>query len=862
MFHPFSTTPTPALGQVGGKARSLIEATAAGFNVPAGFALDVDFFQPWLDEVQAGSAWQAFLDSGDDDTRAACDGVKAACTSLALTDEQQAALGEALGTLNAEHCFAVRSSSPEEDLAGTSFAGGYETTLGVTPDTLEEALRTSFTSVFDERIVAYKRQHGMATDDPRIAVIVQEQVPSEVSGVAFSLNPQNNCYDEAVINANFGLGETVVNGHVTPDTYVVEKVRGEILERGIASKSHAAWLVNGGGTEERDNGDPEAASLTDEQALAVAELAADAEEHYGAPMDIEWAIHDSTLYLLQSRPITAYVPLPAGMITEPGAQKRLYLDVVVLSQGFGDSLSVLGADLWGRMLVLMKAEIMVDAGAEGTIVNMDGRQYINLSAMLRALGMSMMGSLIKTYDTPTRKILDSVDFKAEYRPKKLPEALEGARWKMAKTGFRLLPTVVRGFVNLEKSLRDYDRLFEGDLERCRALIGQETPFDEMQEALLALFQNQLQSIGAIAASMAARPRLARLFRDDAEARDLLVALEMDLPGNPTAEMGRRMFELASFDELQATEDGNAFEAKIRARSYSADFMTAYDLYMDRFGCRGIKEIDIATPRSYENLPAFFDQLHAIDLGTGAIATAERRRIEAHERLFEIARARGKEKQVRKLANTVRSAAGYREAPKFFFIHVVDLMRRRALTLAGRLVAAGRMDDPQEVFDLSPFQLGEAERDAGFDVRAAIERNLSTRRHLDRVRDWPRVIDSRGRIPRVPLSETEDGLVGDAIAPGTVRGRAKVLHAPYEKPLEEGEILVTRASDPGWTPIFVNAAGVVLEVGGPLQHGAVIAREYGLPCVSGLDGITDLIEDGQMIEVDGSNGVVRILDEAA
>ncbi len=862
MIHPFSTTPPPALGQVGGKARSLIEATAAGFNVPAGFVLDVDFFQPWLEEVRAGSAWQAFLDSGDDDTRAACDDVKAACASLTLTDARQAAVNEAMATLNAEHCFAVRSSSPEEDLAGTSFAGGYETTLGVTPDTLEEALRTSFTSVFDERIVAYKRQHGMATDDPRIAVIVQKQVPSEVSGVAFSLNPQNNCYDEAVINANFGLGETVVNGHVTPDTYVVEKVRGEILERGIASKSHAAWLVNGGGTEERDNVDPEAPSLTDEQTLAVAELAADAEEHYGAPMDIEWAIHDSTLYLLQSRPITAYVPLPAGMITEPGAQKRLYLDVVVLTQGFGDSLSVLGADLWGRMLVLMKAEIMVDAGAEGTIVNMDGRQYINLSAMLRALGMSMMGSLLKTYDTPTRKILDSVDFKAEYRPKKLPEALEGARWKMAKTGFRLLPTVVRGFVNLEKSLRDYDRLFEGDLERCRALIGQETPFDEMQEALLALFQNQLQSIGAIAAPMAARSRLARLFRDDAEARDLLVALEMDLPGNPTAEMGRRMFELASFDELQATEDGDAFEAKIRARSYSADFMTAYDLYMGRFGCRGIKEIDIATPRSYENLPAFFDQLRAIDLETGAIATAERRRIEAHERLFEIARARGKEKQVRKLANTVRSAAGYREAPKFFFIHVVDLMRRRALTLAEHLVAAGRMDDRQQVFDLTPFQLGEAERDAGFDVRAAIERNLSTRRHLDRVKDWPRVIDSRGRIPRVPLSETEDGLVGDAIAPGTVRGRAKVLHAPYEKPLEEGEILVTRASDPGWTPIFVNAAGVVLEVGGPLQHGAVIAREYGLPCVSGLDGITDLIEDGQMIEVDGSAGVVRILDDAA
>ena len=861
MIHPFSTTPPPALGQVGGKARSLIEATAAGFNVPAGFVLDVDFFQPWLEEVRAGSAWQAFLDSGDDDTRAACDDVKAACTSLALTDEQQAALGEALGTLNAEHCFAVRSSSPEEDLAGTSFAGGYETTLGVTPDTLEEALRTSFTSVFDERIVAYKRQHGMATDDPRIAVIVQEQVPSDVSGVAFSLNPQNNCYDEAVINANFGLGETVVNGHVTPDTYVVEKVRGEILERGIASKSHAAWLVDGGGTEERDNAEPQAPSLTDEHALAVGQLAADAEAHYGAPMDIEWAIHDSTLYLLQSRPITAYVPLPPGMITAPGAQKRLYLDIVVLTQGFGESLSVLGADLWGRMLVLIKGEIMVDAGTEGTIINMDGRQYMNLSGMLRALGMSMIGR-IKTYDTPTRKILDSVDFKGEYRPKKLAEPLKGMRWNMLRMGLRLLPSVVRGFVNLEKSLREYELLSEGDLERCRALIGQEMPFDEMQEALLALFQNQLQSVGAIAAPMVARPRLARLFRDDAEARDLLVALEMDLPGNPTAEMGRRMFELAASDELQATEDGDAFEAKIRARSYSADFMAAYDFYMDRFGCRGIKEIDIATPRAYEDLPAFFDQLRAIAVGNDAIAAAERRRIEAHERLFEIARARGKEKTVRKLANTVRSAAGYREAPKFFFIHVVDLLRRRALILAEHLVVAGRMDDPQQVFDLTPVQIGQAERDAGFDVRAAIERNLSTRHHIDRVKDWPRVIDSRGRIPRPPLSNTQDGLVGDAIAPGTVRGRAKVLHAPYEKPLEEGEILVTRASDPGWTPIFINAAGVVLEVGGPLQHGAIIAREYGLPCVSGLDGVTDLIKDGQWIEVDGSNGVVRILDEAA
>ncbi len=863
MIHPFSGTPVPTLGQVGGKARSLIEATAAGFKVPTGFVLDVNFFQPWLDEVRAGSAWHAFLDSGDDDTRAACDGVKAACTSLALTDEQQAALGEALGTLNAQHCFAVRSSSPEEDLAGTSFAGGYETTLGVTPDTLQEALRTSFTSVFDERIVAYKRQHGMATDHPRIAVIVQEQVPSDVSGVAFSLNPQNNCYDEAVINANFGLGETVVNGHVTPDTYVVEKVRREILERGIASKSHAAWLVNGGGTEERDNADPEAPSLTDEQALAVAQLAADAEAHYGAPMDIEWAIHDGTLYLLQSRPITAYVPLPAGMITEPGAQKNLYLDAVVLDQGFSDSLSVLGSVVFARMAEKLKGDAgIIDRGMDGTLINMDGRHYMHLSNLARALG-AFVGSLLKTYDTPTRRLMESIDLKGDYLPDKVPEPLKGAALKAVLFALKGLPVVLKGLTAPDKTVRSYQALFEGDLAVCRARAHTDVPFDEMADEFADRFGVQTTLIvGILVPAMLARSRLAKLFKDDAEATDLLAAVDMDLPGNPTAEMGRRMFELASFDELQEAEDGHSFAANILARAYSDDFMGAYDAYMARFGCRCIKEIDVGTPRSYENLPAFFDQLRAMDIHNDTVRGVEQRRRTAVDRLLAIARARGKDKQVAKHVHTIRSLAGYREAPKYFFVYTVDLLRRRALVLGQRFVGEGRLDRAQQVFDLTPAQVARAERDPDTDLRAQIARNLAPREKLDRVRNWPRMIDSRGKIPQAPLAETEDGLVGDPIAPGTVRGPAKILHAPYEKPLEKGEILVTHASDPGWTPIFINAAGVVLEVGGALQHGAVIAREYGLPCVSGLDGVTDILTDGQMIEVDGSNGVVRILEEPA
>ena len=863
MIHPFSGTPVPALGQVGGKARSLIEATAAGFNVPAGFVLDVDFFQPWLDAVRAGPAWQAFLDCADDDTRTACDAVKAACASLTLTEAQRTELASALGALNAERCFAVRSSSPEEDLEGTSFAGGYETTLGVTPDTLEEALRTSFTSVFDERIVAYKRQHGMATDDPRIAVIVQEQVPSDVAGVAFSLNPQNNCYDEAVINANFGLGETVVNGHVTPDTFVVEKVRGEILERGIAAKSHAAWLVNGGGTEERDNAEPEAACLTDEQALAVAQLAADAEAHYGAPMDIEWAIHDGELYLLQSRPITAYVPLPPGMVTEPGARKNLYLDMIVLSQGFSEALSVMGNHVFGEMVVKMKGDAgIVDHGLDGTMINMDGRAYLHLSNFAKALG-SFIGSVLKTYDTPTRRLMESVDLKGEYLPEKVPEPLKGAAMKLLLFVLKSMPEMFKGLFASDRAVRDYEALFDRDLAACRELARSDMPFDEMADEFADRFGVQMSSLtGVMIPPMLARRRLAKLFEDDAEATDLLVAADMELPGNPTADMGRRMFELASFDEFQATADGPEFETRIRERAYPDAFLAAFDDYLERFGCRCIREIDVGTPRFYEHLPGFFEQLRAIDTGNDTLRTTEQRRIAAHARLLEIARARGREKRVAKDLNTIRSMAGYREAPKYFFVYTVDLLRRHALVLGRRFVDAGRLDDPHQVFDLRPAEVARAERDPDLDLRERVARNLASRAGLDRVRGWPRLIDSRGKIPQAPRPESEDGLVGDPIAPGTVRGRAKVLHGPYEKPLEAGEILVTHASDPGWTPIFINAAGVVLEVGGALQHGAVIAREYGLPCVSGIDGVTDVLSDGQMIEVDGSAGLVRILDEAA
>ncbi len=858
MIVPFSTAGATTLDQVGGKALSLIDATRAGFRVPQGVVLGVDFFRQWLEEVENSEAWGAFLSSPEEELRQRCDAVKARCAVLQLTHTQQDELDEALRTLPEDGLFAVRSSSPEEDLEGSSFAGGYETSLGVTRDGLENAIRHSFASVFDERVVRYKIQRGMTGDRPRIAVIIQQQIASDVSGVAFSLNPLNNCYDEVVINANFGLGETVVDGSVTPDTYIVEKTRGEIIDKRIAAKSHATWLEADGGTREVGNEHPEAPSLSDAQALAVAELAARAEAHLGGPMDIEWAIQGDDLYLLQSRPITAYLPLPEEMVTPAGEEKYLYLDVIVLSQGFSDSLSVLGGQYWGRMLETVKRRTMIDRGMDGTLLNICGRQYFHLSNMMSALGAGIMPRLLKTYDMPTRKIFEAIDLKGDYLPSKKPDALKGMVWAVLAGMGPLLRHGLRGLRGPQKAKETYEREEATAIAECRRLGAEGRPFDELTEQFLSRFEGlMIPIIGVMVPPMLARWRLGRLFRNDEAAKDLLVALEMDLEGNPTSEMGHLLYELASFDEVQEAADGEEFARKIETGGYSPELMDAYRTYLDRFGCRGIKEIDLATPRGYEDLPGFFDQLRAIDVTNDTIKTAGRRRSEAYNELLAIATEKGKGKKFEKLARQHRMA-GFREAPKYFFIVTVDLLRQRARELGARFVREGRLEDPNQIFDLRIEEIARAEREADLELLPLVEKNLEPRRKLEHVKSWPRVIDSRGRIFRAPLDDTGDGLIGDPIAPGVVRGPAKVLHAPYEKPLLKGEILVTRSSDPGWTPIFINAAGVVLEVGGALQHGAVIAREYGLPCVSGLDGVTEMIHDGQMIEVDGSNGVVRLL----
>jgi pyruvate,water dikinase len=351
-----------------------------------------------------------------------------------------------------------------------------------------------------------------------------------------------------------------------------------------------------------------------------------------------------------------------------------------------------------------------------------------------------------------------------------------------------------------------------------------------------------------------------MFAGDKDVEDLLVALNMDLDANPTSEMGHAMLRLASFPELCDTDTGEQFIQRLKDKAYCSEFLDAYNEYLSKYGCRGIKEIDIASSRCYEDQTGFFERLKQIDVDSNQIVTVKERKEEAYQTLLEHAARAGKESSFKYHANVIQKVGGYREHGKYMGVFLIAYLRRRALALGAKWTKEGRLNKPDEIFDLHFEDIVMGELSPDFDLLQIARKNKAPYEAVVNVTNWPTVFDSRGKILRAPREAVEGGLGGDPISPGTAHGRAKVLTCPYEKLVESGEILVARATEPSWTPIFINAAGVVLEVGGPLQHGAIIAREYGIPCVSGVDNATTIIKDGDLLEVDGTNGVVKIVDD--
>jgi pyruvate,water dikinase len=299
-------------------------------------------------------------------------------------------------------------------------------------------------------------------------------------------------------------------------------------------------------------------------------------------------------------------------------------------------------------------------------------------------------------------------------------------------------------------------------------------------------------------------------------------------------------------------------------------MAAWKKFIDEYGHRGPREIDVAAPRYRDDPALLIDTLHSMQANAGSDNVREKfvhnqdERHKAYEYILdEVQKANpAKAKPFRAHYKTFEIFAGYRETHKFYIVFVIDLVRQRILEDARALYKSGRLQSVERIFDLTLEEIDTATKDSSLDLGALAKENRKPIDRIVRIRRMPPIIDSRGFIPRppIPTARGEGEVQGIPISPGVVRGCVKVLHSPSEKPFLKGEILVARATDPGWTPLFANAAAVILEVGGVLQHGALVAREYGLPCVAGVENATGIWKDGTLVEVDGAAGIVRLVKQ--
>ena len=875
---PFPGAQPPDPATVGGKGQSLIRLAAAGLPVPPGAVLTTEFFTPLFGELQATAAWTRLtLTRATPDERAAvCSELKELCLTLPLSVPQRRALADVRESLTEPGSdgvlLAVRSSSPEEDLASASFAGGYETRLGVRPADLEPAVRRCLASSLDQRVFAYKEAHGFDIRSPRIAVVVQHQINSDVAGVGFSLNQLTNDYDEAVIDTNWGLGESVVAGRAAPDHFIVDKVSGNLVDRTLGGKRVSIWLGRDEGTIEREGYRSTDQTLSGTQLTELTRAVCRVEELYGHPTDIEWAYADGWLHLLQARPITTYVPLPPEMMTKPGERRRLYADGA-LSKGLttNEPISPLGLSWIEHMYSrLLKDQLGVDdfSPAGGLVFTAGSRLYLNLSNFIW-LGMSPKAMARNTAltDALLAQILANIDpaqHRAASRPRWLRFRLVLLIPKLLWTGRKGFWNALRALVTPERARRAYQRAIDAfEAEITENLAYDLPPKEFVRTYTQRVWQEMFTVTMPVLFAGLASPRFLIPRKSD-DARFLVDKLRRGFTGNLVVEQGIALFRLAKRLDRSDFDDIAGLAERIERGEMPPGFLREWDAFRLRFGCRGPHEMDVASPRYADDPTLALQQMSYMAVGEAGFdpEVAHQRNVEERRRAYEeLLRRSGwlRRALLRRVHRLIELFGGTRDTPKYHAVLLTYAIRKRALLEGERLANEGRLDAAEDVFDLTLDDLEAAGRDPALDLRGLCTQRRRVAEDLAaHVTEFPQVIDSRGRILRPLSREGKAGeLIGMAVSPGTVTGPVKVLRNPRDKTIEKGNVIVAYTTDPGWTPLFVNAAAVVLEVGGVLQHGALIAREYRKPCVVGIDRVMTKLHDGQIVEVDGTAGIIRL-----
>jgi rifampicin phosphotransferase len=844
----------------GGKGAHLGELSRIeGVRGPAGFCVTTDAFRRIMaDAPSIGDRLDRLSRLNPDDREAIrthSAEIRRTLERIVIPDDLAAAITRALAGLGERAAYAVRSSATAEDLPAASFAGQQDTYLNVVgPEAILKHVSRCWASLFTERAVVYRLRNGFGHRKVHMAVVVQQMVFPQAAGVLFTADPVTGDRKVASVEASFGLGEALVSGLVNPDSYKVRD--GDIVAKAVATKQRAIRASPGGGTQEQPiepakQGQP---ALTDAQVVRLAQLGRRIEAHFGCPQDIEWCLVDDAFQVVQSRPITTLFPVP-----EVGDRaNHVYLSVGH-QQMMTDPMKPLGLSLWQ----LTTPRPMAEAG---------GRLFVDVTRVLaspssRAGLLEVVGKSDPLTGDALRTILERDGFIPTLPDEGPGEPVPGVAPATIETDPALVTELIgRSEASIATLKRDI-RAKSGP-----ALL--DFILADVQELRRILFDPQSHQV--FISAMQATWRLNELLEAWLGEKNAVDTLTQSVPNNVTSEMGLALLDVA--DAIRPHPDVVAFLQHVGDENFldelpafegGREARDAIQAYLDKYGMRCVGEIDITRPRWSERpatlVPMILGNIRNFEPGAGerrfeqgrlAAWTKEQ---ELLEQLQALPDGERKAEEAKRMIDRIRTFIGYREYPKYGMVSRYFVYKQALLEEAGHLVQAGVLGEKEDLFYLRFEEFHEVVRTNKVDDQLISRRKDAFRSY--QALTPPRVLTSDGEAVTGTYRRADvpaGALTGLPVSAGTIEGRARVILDMAEADLEAGDILVTAYTDPSWTPAFVAIKGLVTEVGGLMTHGAVIAREYGLPAVVGVENATRLILDGQRIRVHGTDGYIEIL----
>jgi pyruvate,water dikinase len=842
----------------GGKGAHLGElARIDGIRVPAGFCVTTDAFRRVMAAASIDDRLVRLARLRPDDRQAIgtlSAEVRAIVEAADVPDDLAAAITASVVRLGEGAACAVRSSATAEDSPGASFAGQHDTYLNVVgPAAVLRYVSRCWASLFTERAVTYRLRHGDDHRQVAMAVVVQRMVLAEVAGVLFTADPVTSNRKVISVEAGFGLGEALVSGRVSPDVYTVRD--GAVAGTTIGTKRLAVHAAPDGGTTEEPV-EPERQrqpALSEAQVLRLARLGRQVEAHFGCPQDVEWCLAGDELYLVQSRPITTLFPIPAAADEGP----HVYVSVGH-QQMMTDAMKPLGLSVWK----LTAAAPMHEAG---------GRLFVDVTQRLAS--PAIRAGLLELFGRSDPLLRDAVQTVLDrgFVPSLPDDGQAAPPFLGGGDPIEADPAVVTELVERNQAsvaaLRRDIRTKSGP-----ALF--EFVLDDLQE--LKRLLTDPRSHRAFMSAMEATWWLNERLEEWLGERNAADVLTRSVPHNVTSEMGLALLDVADVIRphpqvvafLEHVED-DGFLGALDPLDGGRETREAIQAFLDTYGMRCVGEIDITRPRWSERpstlVPVILGNVRSFEPGAGARRfeqgrrEAEEKEREVLERLRALPDGERKAAETKRRIDLVRTFIGYREYPKYGMVSRYFVYKQALLDEARRLVDASVLREQEDIYFLTFEELHEVVRTHQADDDLIARRRVAFRSY--QALTPPRVLTSDGEAVTGTYRRADlpsGALAGLAVSAGTVEGRARVVLDMAQADLEPGDILVTAHTDPSWSPLFLAIAGLVTEVGGLMTHGAVIAREYGVPAVVGVEHATRLIRDGQRIRVNGTDGYVEIL----